>query len=135
MAHRQEQFESALKRAIGKLLVEGLADPRLTGMISVTQVDAAPDRRSALVKVSVLPESEAVLTLRGLRHAAGHLQSMLGKHLALRRVPRLRFELDESLKAQARVLGAIREAVEADRSARPGPPDQPVGPEDEGTPL
>jgi ribosome-binding factor A len=47
-----------------------------------------------------------------LNAAAGWIGRKLGDEVRMRRVPRLRFVLDESIKKQARVLGAIHEAVE-----------------------
>ena len=57
-------------------------------------------------------------TIQGLRHAARHIQSLVGKELRSRAIPHLSFSLDESLKKQAGVLSAIREAVEEDQRRR-----------------
>lgn len=111
MSHRREQLASSLQRAIGQRIVEGLNDPRVSGMISVTAVEVSPDNRHANVLVSVLPESAERLTLQGLTSAAGHIRSEVGKTLRLRSVPTLHFQLDASLKKEARVLDAIRKAV------------------------
>jgi ribosome-binding factor A len=112
MSHRRQQLESTLKRAIAKVLSTGLADPRISGLISVTSVEVSPDLRNATVKVSILPETKQRTTFHGLRHAARHIQSLVGKELRTRTLPHLDFQLDESLKKQAQVLGAIREAME-----------------------
>lgn len=117
MSHRHQQLESTMRRAIGELLAAGLNDPRVTGIISVTEVKVSPDRRHAIVKVSVMPESSQHRTVRGLRHAAGHVQALLDRALYTRNVPELDFRLDESLKTQARMLKAIDEAVEEDEVA------------------
>ena len=119
MSHRREQLERALQRIIGKLLSSGLNDPRISGMVSVTGVSVSPDLRQATVKVSVLPETKQHTTLHGLKHAAGHIQSLVLKELRTRAVPHLQFQLDTSLKKQAQVLTAIRHAME-DQPQPPG---------------
>jgi ribosome-binding factor A len=111
MSHRREQLASSLQRTIGKLIAQGLNDPRISGMISVTSVEVSPDGRHATVSVSVLPASAEKLTLQGLGSAAGFLRSALGRELRIRRPPTLHFQLDPSLKKQAQVLDAIRKAV------------------------
>ena len=111
MSHRKEQLESSLQRAIGQRIAEGLADPRISGMISVTGVEVSPDGRHANVLVSVLPESAQKLAIQGLGSAAGHIRSSVREVLRMRSVPVLHFQLDASLKKQAQVLDAIRKAV------------------------
>ena len=120
MNHKTEQVEAALMRAIGKVLMEGLADPRYRGIVSVTGVRMAHDRKEAEVKVSVMPAERGRATVAALRHASSHIRREVGEQIRIRRMPELRFELDESLKKQADVLGAIREAM-----------DDTDGPEDE----
>lgn len=119
MTHRIAQLESTLKKEIGKLLSEGLADPRIRGLISVTSVKLSPDHRLAQVDVSVMPSEHAELSLHGLRHAARHLRNELGRRVRTRAMPRLDFHLDDSLKKQAEVLGEITRAVRDDQSRHP----------------
>lgn len=127
MSHRKPQLESALRRAIGQVLLAGLADPRVEGLISVTEVKVADDSQTAKVKVSVLPESKQAPVLAGLRHAASYIQTEVGRQLSIRRVPHLVFEIDPSLKTQARTLEAIRQAMEEDAARHPAeaPSDEP----------
>ena len=111
MSYRREQLESTLQRALGKLIAEGLNDPRIEGLVSVTEVRVADDGHTARVGVSVLPAEKQRTALRGLRAAAGHLRRRLDRELSVRTMPHLEFHADESLKKQARVLSEIREAV------------------------
>jgi len=119
MSHKREQLASSLKRTLGTLLASGLNDPRVSGLISVTEVDLAPDGRSAKVKISVMPETAEKRTIEGLRHAARHLQSEVGRKLRTRTVPHLQFVADPSIKKQAAVLAAIQEAVSEDEARHP----------------
>ena len=93
---------SALTRALRQALVEGLADPRLDGtLVTVTGGSLSPDGQAFTAGVSVLPETSGTLALQALRHAAGHLKQGMARHIEIRRMPRLEFRLDDSLKRQA----------------------------------
>ena len=120
MSHRIAQLESTLMRTLSQVLQREISDPRIEGMISITQVKVAPDLSEAYVSVSILPAEKQTKALHGLRHATKHIQSQVRRQLpSLRHVPHIQFRLDESLKKQAEVLGAINKAME-----RTGPEDK-----------
>ncbi len=112
MNHRVAQIESTLRRAMADVLQTQLSDPRIQGLVSVTCIKVAEDLKSALVKVSVLPESCQSKTLYGLRHAAGHIHRSICRRVSLAHVPRFDFRLDRSIKQQAGVEQAIKQAME-----------------------
>lgn len=110
MTHRIEQIESTLRKALAQVLQRKLSDPRIRGLVSITDVDVSPDMKQATVSISVLPEQYAKRTVAGLRAADRHIQSEVKKLVALRLVPHLRFELDASLKKAEEIYEAIDEA-------------------------
>ncbi len=114
MPQRTAQVASLIQRAVQSALSRGLHDDRVRGLISVTKVEVSPDLANATVYVSVLPAERAELTLHGLRHAASRIRSQVAGAVSLRRVPRLAFSLDHSLKKQAEVDAALAEAREAE---------------------
>lgn len=131
MSHRTEQIESTLKRVIAEVLQRRIADPRIEGLISITRVKVSPDLHEAQVYVSVLPEPKQKKVLYGLRHATGHIQSLVRKAVAFKTVPHLEFRLDETLKREAKIYEAIQRGVEktgaedeADSPESTPPPDQ-----------
>jgi len=107
MTHRIEQVESTLRKALAQVLQRRISDPRIRGLVSITEIDVSPDMRQARVSVSVLPEEYAKRTLAGLRAADRHIQSEVKKIVALRLVPHLSFELDSSLKKAEEIYEAI----------------------------
>ena len=111
MSKRQAQVESLLKRAVATVLQRGLSDPRIQGMVSVTDIDVSPDLRHATVLVSIVPEKFESRTIHGLQDATLHIQRQVNKAVALRVVPHLHFKLDQSLKKQAEVFAAIDEGL------------------------
>lgn len=110
MSVHNEQVASVLRRAVQEILGRGLADPRVKGMISVTRVAVSPDGMNATIYVSIMPEEREAVTMHGLRSASKYVRSQLAGKVEMRRVPQLSFKLDESLKKQSAVLGAIEEA-------------------------
>lgn len=140
MSVRTDRVNSTLRRALQDAIARGINDPRVRGLITVTSVEVSPDLRTAIVRVSVLPESAQDLTLHGLSSASGMLRRQIGESVRMRRVPDLTFQLDDSLKRQARVLSAIakaREEAEGETGAAETPPRrEPEPPEagDDGRP-
>lgn len=139
MSRRIPQIESTLKRAISQVLHRQMSDPRIAGLVSITQIKVSPDMREAFVYVSVLPEKYEKKTISGLRHATRHIHALTSKLVALRTVPHLDFRLDESLKRQAAVHEAIQkglrrsgesETAEEDDRSNPITP-SPQGPEED----
>lgn len=122
MTYRKLQVESTLKRTISQILSRRMSDPRINGILSVTHVDVSPDGRNATVHVSVIPEKFEKRALYGLRHAAGYVQSLVRKAVAMRAVPHLDFKLDQSLKKQAAVFEAIDQGLAQDAAVVSNPP-------------
>lgn len=110
MTHRIEQVESTLRKALAQVLQRSISDPRIRGMVSITDVDVSPDMKQAKVYVSVLPEEYAKRSVAGLKAASKHIGSEVKKLVALRVVPHLNFALDDSLKKANEVYDAIDQA-------------------------
>lgn len=89
------------------VIAKGLADPRVSGMISITEVRLSADGLEARCRVSVMPHDREHLTLMGLQHSAEHIRRKASDLIDTRRMPRLVFELDESLKKQAETFEAL----------------------------
>ena len=107
-------------KAIAEVLQRDLADPRVDAFVSITRVKVSPDMANATVFVSIMPEHKQSKNIHGLRHATGHIRSLVLKKMATRTVPRIRFVLDESLKKQAAVMDAIRRGSEKTPLEREG---------------
>jgi len=78
------------------------------GFVTVTEVDVSPDMKRATVKLSVLGDpTKADLCLKAVQHAQGRIQSEVFSALRMKVVPRLRFELDESVKKSVEISRLI----------------------------
>ena len=95
-------------------LTEGVKDPRVTGLVTVTGVDVTRDLRHAKVHVSILgSEQDKKQTMEGLASVAGHLRAKLGRTLRLRVTPELDFRYDASI-AHAAHIDSLLEQIRAD---------------------
>ncbi len=117
MSRRQDQFASVLRDAIQDVIDRGLQDPRVSGMITVTEVRVSEDFADATVIVSVLPADRQELTLHGIRSAGLHIRRQAGDKIRSRKLPRLHFDLDLKTKKQAEVMGALMK-IREERVAR-----------------
>ena len=109
MRIRPEKVAHLMRREIAEILQMRLRDPRMTAMVSVTDVEVTSDLSFAKVFVSVLGgDSSSAETVKTLQHASGFVRHELGDRLGLREVPELRFVLDDSLDRGARVEDLLR---------------------------
>ncbi len=112
MSHRIAQVEATLKKAVAEVLQRDLSDPRVDAFISITRVKISPDMAYATIFVSIMPQEKQSKNIHGLQSATGHIRKLVLKKMATRTVPKIRFELDESLKKQAEVYAAIQRGNE-----------------------
>jgi ribosome-binding factor A len=121
MTRRSERVSAALTRAIQEVVARGFSDPRIRGLITVTDVAVSPDFAEAWVSVSVLPVQNQDLTLHGLQAASSHIRHEIGELIDLKRMPKLMFRVDNRVKKEAAVLHDINRAIEASRQASDHP--------------
>jgi len=92
------------------LLEREVNDPRLSSLISVTQVSLSTDLRYAKIFVSLLgDENSKAEMLAGFNAASGFLRKELASQLRLRYAPQLSFCYDDSIERGARLLKLIRQ--------------------------
>lgn len=98
-SHRIEKINGQIQRELSLIIQHKLKDSRLNkDTLSITQVKAAPDLKTAVVFVSVFgtPE-EKKLALERLDNAKGYLRAELGKVLKVHSIPAMTFKLDDSV--------------------------------------
>jgi ribosome-binding factor A len=126
-SHRSLRVAEAIREVVSQAILFEVADPRVKG-VTVLGAEVTGDLRNATVFVSVMgTEAEQELALRGLRHAAGFLQSRVAARLQTRFTPVLAFKKDEGVKKSVALSRLIDEALASDRKpeAPPHPPDEP----------
>lgn len=120
MSRRIDRVNGLLRREISQILLRQIKDPRLRGVISITQVRTSGDLRAATVFLSVMGDAEAKRTaLEGVQSAAPFLWRELRESLDLRHVPSLRFVLDESIEKADQLL-QLMNRIKNDQPSTPG---------------
>jgi len=107
MNRRAKQLASTLRREVQGVLARGIRDPRVKGMITVTEVSVDDDATHAVVRISVMPHKHESSSLHGLKSASGWIRRQVGDRIEIRRMPTLEFELDRSMSRQAEVIEAL----------------------------
>jgi ribosome-binding factor A len=101
---RPDRVAAAIREEVARFLADGVKDPRVRGLVTVTGVDITRDLRHAKVFVSILgSDEEQAETFAGLEGVAAHLRGHVGRALRLRSAPELVFRRDPSVAQAARI--------------------------------
>ena len=113
MTRRAERVNDLLREEISSIVHRDLKDPRLGGLISITEVETSPDFRHARVFVSVMgTDEERVASLKALDSAAGFMRRELrGRLQSLRYLPELTFKPDDSIERGTRLSALINQVA------------------------
>ncbi len=120
MTRRTERINELLREAISEIVRHDVRDPRVGGLLSITEVDVSPDLRKAKVFVSVLgSDAEKSDTMKALGIAAGFVQHALRTKVTLRRTPEITFVSDDSMEQGAHILTLLDETREPPEPPQP----------------
>lgn len=109
--HRHERVAEEIHHEMSAMLAGELKDPRLSGMVVVTEVRVSPDMKQARVYVSIDgDESERAAVMKGLDAAVGFIRHELVERIQMRRCPELHFFLDRSEEISGRIERLLNEA-------------------------
>lgn len=110
MKIRTGRMAEELKKEIMEIIQNHLKDPRVDGLVSVTEVQVSNDLSYAKVYVtkygSAWAQNEA---LQGLNDSKGFIRRELSKRFKTRTVPELSFVADESLQYGAKIEAILQE--------------------------
>ena len=123
--HRLARVAEAVREVASETILFELRDPRVKN-VTVTRTEVSGDLQHAKVYVSIMGSpKEAELTMHGLRHAAGFIQSKLASRLKTRFTPLITFVLDEGVKKSIEITRILNE--ERARSAPASAESEPAG--------
>ncbi len=111
-SRRQERVARVIKESVSDTIANRLSDPRIEGMVSITEVDVSPDLRKADVFLSIMSRDDTARrkTFAAIEHATRHIQSLLGHKMTSKFCPHLRFHEDAKLKSTLETLRIIEAA-------------------------
>ena len=109
---RTRRIAEQIQRELAELVRLELKDPRITGLITITDVEVSPDQSHAKVFFTLLGDAGKIPeTTEGLQRAAGFLRTQLAQRMKLRSVPQLDFRYDASVERGIKLTRLIDEAV------------------------
>jgi ribosome-binding factor A len=112
---RPDRVAEAIREEVARFLADGVKDPRVRGLVTVTGVDLTRDLRHAKVFVSIMGDDAArAETFEGLAGVAAHLRGHIGRALRLRVAPEIAFRHDASVAHAARIE-TLLEQVQRER--------------------
>jgi ribosome-binding factor A len=116
VTHRRRQVEHLIRAELSELLSRQVNDPRLKGLVTVTDVSTSPDLKQARIFISIMGDAEEQgEVFQGLNSACSFLRHELAKRVSLRHIPELSFEKDDSIERGIR-LSQLIEQVSAEGS-------------------
>ncbi len=111
MSRRRERVNHLIRERLSEIVLRDLTDPRVRGLVTITDVEVSPDLSNARVFVSAMgSDEERAATLEGLKSATRFLQNGLDR-LALKRTPVLEIVPDDTMERADRILRLIDDAV------------------------
>jgi ribosome-binding factor A len=121
MTRRIERLNSVIQQEISQLLRDQVNDPRLTSLISITEVSTSSDLKHTKVFISTFGDNvDKKEILQGFTAASGFLRRQLANRLQLRHMPELSFHFDDSIEHAAEVLKLIDEVASKDAENEDG---------------
>jgi len=112
-SRRQEKIARLIRESVSDTITNHLSDPRIEGLVSVTDVEISADLREAEVSLSIFACDEAAQqrTFEAIVHASRRIQAFLGKCITSRYCPQLRFCRDTRMKKTLETLNLIEEVA------------------------
>ena len=94
--NRTRRIAEEIRKIVSTMLINGIKDPRINSLVSVTDVEVTSDLSYAYIYVSILGGDEES-TLDWLKIACGYIIREVGKNIKIRNTPEILFKIDDSL--------------------------------------
>ncbi len=108
MTLRNERVRKALMKEIADILQREIRDSRISGVVSILDVEVAHDNSFAKVYYSVLGnDAQKEKTKEAIVHNTPKIRYEVGKRIRLRLTPELRFIYDDSIDRGSKVTELI----------------------------
>lgn len=108
MSLRNERVRKTLMKEISDIIQKHVKDPRIAGVVSITDIDISHDNSYAKVYFSVFASDEAKKqTIQALEDNTSKIRYEIGKRIRLRLTPELKFIPDDSLERGTKVTDLI----------------------------
>jgi len=112
---RNDRLSGEMKKIISDIIRTQVKDPRISDLMSVTDVKVDEDLKYAKVYISVYGDSQP--TLEALQSAKGYIRREVGRNIKLRLTPELIFEKDDSIEKGIYMSNLINKVIRQDDEA------------------
>ncbi|ETA81987.1 30S ribosome-binding factor RbfA [Youngiibacter fragilis] len=107
--YRSGRINEEMKKELASLIMTDIKDPRLTAMVSITEVEVTKDLSYAKVYVSIFgSEKEKSDSLEAIKNASSFLRREIGRRMNLRHTPELVIMLDTTIDRGMHIDDLIR---------------------------
>lgn len=109
MSLRNERVRKELMRDISEIIRLEIRDPRISGVVSITDIEVSHDNSFAKVFYSVFATDDEAKkkTVRAIEENTSKIRYEVGKRIKLRLTPELKFILDDSLERGSKITDLI----------------------------
>ncbi len=111
---RAERVGRIIQQNLSKIIQLKLNDPRI-GFVTITKVKMSKDLSYATILIIGENEKTSKKSLRALLNAKKIIRKMLAENLYLRKVPEIRFKLDDAVN-EFQQIEALFEKIKMTRS-------------------
>ena len=113
---RNNRLSGEMMKVISEIIRNEVKDPRISELLSVTDVHVTEDLKIAKVYVSVYGDIEE--SLKALKSASGFIRREVGKRIKLRLTPELIFEKDDTIQKGIYMSSLINKVIKDEESRR-----------------
>ncbi len=107
---RKLRLSQSIKREMSELLQKDLNDARLTGIISVTDVELSNDYRNCKIFISVFgSELDRKNCFLALEDRTGFIRGEICRRLGIKFAPEILFKYDDSLERGSKISQLLAE--------------------------
>ena len=115
--YRNGRINEEIKKEVSNTIQNKIKDPRLSAMVSVTNVDTTRDLTYTKIYVSIFGNDLAKKeTLQALKSSTGLIRKEIGLHVKLRHVPQVIIELDETIEKAIHLESIFSKIKEKDKN-------------------
>lgn len=108
MFSRGDRIRKTLIREVSDIIQHHVKDPRISGIVSVTDIELSSDYKYAKVYVSVYgTDQQKEKTMEALEDSTSFVRGEVGKRIRLRHTPEIEFRRDDSLERGSRITELI----------------------------
>lgn len=108
MSRRHEKINKHIQRILGKILQEEVELPSGV-LVTVSQVEAADNLRTAKAWLAVIPDQAEGKVLRKINKQVYELQGLFNQEINMHPLPRLSFLIDHGAKHAEKIERVLRE--------------------------